>query len=814
MSMRSCTSPSLTAALFILTTAIGSATAPDLSSGFNADTEGWRASDVGATLTWQATGGANGAYLQGEGPAPDVGWYLLSPLAWAGDFSEYQVLKFDLAIPSRHYADDDLGDIVVIVGANAETMTWNGPTPMWTWTHFEISLDPQSFDVDQATFDGIMANVAEIRILAEFTTASETIGLDNVLLTATPATVHSENLVERFTLATVDPLDNSVAGWSPVDDVTFYVADEGRPSRCLHGDDWQDGRLFKIASPEEWAGDWSAFTELSFDFKWDSSSGTGGDQFVQIFGANGHILTWSTTLYDELWQHHTIPLTPATFGVDQATFDGVMAYVNQLWIKGEYDSGNDQAYLDNVVLSTGPVTPTPFQTNLVSRFGADDEGWSPLNNCALTWIADGGVTGGYISGQDTGSGLAKLQSPDSWAGDWSSFSELRLFQKTLGRNQGTVDTQVWIVTWDGTALTATFPPPYRSWSPYTVDLVPETFGVTQEEFAAIIGDVACLWVLSDLAGVTGASDNNGLDEVSLVIDGSATVPPPEHLSEFVAHDEAWRGDGWTGSSWTFATSPAEHIADGGNPDGCVALTDVEDLAAWLSPEGWAGDWRGYQSVAFDIKIITGTNLLEPGWMLSIVSSHGNLFQDCVEVPVPQEWKHYEFPLTPAAFGVTQEEFDLKMRDVIALAIRSEWIYGSEKEALDNVTVSAVPDAYWSWLAGYLTPGQLGDDSIAGKSADADHDRFTNWDEFVALTVPTDPLSNFRVPIVPQVFGGFSVEYLSRNGRVYQVWKTTNPIDPGSWVPVGPEETGDDTMKSYMDPGTEPAAFFRVGVEIP
>ena len=91
-------------------------------------------------------------------------------------------------------------------------MTWSGPTPLWTWTHYEISLDPASFGVDQATFDGIMADVAEIRILAEFTTDTETVGLDNVLLTATPVKVHTEDLIERFTYATVDPDDNSVAG--------------------------------------------------------------------------------------------------------------------------------------------------------------------------------------------------------------------------------------------------------------------------------------------------------------------------------------------------------------------------------------------------------------------------------------------------------------------------------------------------------------------------------------------------------------------------------------------------------------------------
>lgn len=786
----------------------------DWESGFEVDMEGWGASDAGAILSWQAAGGSDGAFLQGSGTGTE--WHFVSPVDWSGDWSAYQALRFDMAITSRHYADSDRGDIVVIVGANGQEMRWNGPAPLWTWTHYEIGLVPEAFGVERAIFDGIMADVVEMRILAEYTSASETVGLDRVLVTDAPIHVHSESLIERFTSATVDPLDNSVAGWLPVDDTTLSVVEMGRPSYCLHGDDWRDGRYFKIASPPSWAGDWRGFTELSFDFMWDSSGGTQTDiPLVEFFGANGQVLTWNATITDGQWQRHHIDLAPASFGVDQEVFDGVMSYVNQIWIRGEHDSGDDQAYLDNVVLSTGPLVPRRFETSLVSRFGTDAEGWLAIGNSLRGWAETGGLTGGYLTGEDLGTDTGRFQSPDGWSGDWREFKELRLFLKTLGRNRGDLPLHIWIVTWDGSSISQTLPTPYRSWTPYTMELTPEAFGVDAGQFDAILGDVAYLWIESDLVSGAGAIDRTGMDEVALIADATLLTTPPERFSRFSADSEGWRGNGWTGSDWTFNMNPAAHQQQGGNPDGFIIMDDAELNAGWFSPEAWAGDWRGYESIVFDLKIIEGTveNLLEPGWMVAVISPHGNLFQDCAEVPIPQEWKHYEFALTPEAFGVSRGEFEMKMRDAIAISIRSEWINNVELEGLDNVRLSKAPEAYWNWISGYLTPVELEDELISGKWADADQDGASNWEEYVALTAPDDPLSRFDVR-VERTVDGFEIGYFGRVGRLYQVWKTADLSDPESWIVVGPMEPGEDAMRTYMDPAVDPAAFFRVGIRIP
>ena len=50
----------------------------------------------------------------------------------------------------------------------------------------------------------------------------------------------------------------------------------------------------------------------------------GTHNIVVIHGANGTDLTWSGFSPEFNWTHFEVPLVPAAFGVDQATFDAVL----------------------------------------------------------------------------------------------------------------------------------------------------------------------------------------------------------------------------------------------------------------------------------------------------------------------------------------------------------------------------------------------------------------------------------------------------------------------------------------------------------
>jgi hypothetical protein len=782
-------------------------TPPDLASSFDASADNWRPSTNTATLAWQATGGTPDGHLRGTGPAGTNAWFFVSPESWSGDWSGYKVLKFDFSIPSRHYPDAGQAGMVVIVGTNGQQMTWAASTPLWTWTHYEADLSPAAFGVDQATFDGIVTSVAELRILAEFSASTETVGLDNVLVTTTPPEAHSTDLVSRFT-------DGTIQGWRPVDDVTLTAVQTGQPSFGLKADDWMDGRSYKIAMPTTWAGDWRPFQVLEFDMHWTGEAAAHANvEIVRIFGANGQILSWSNSLTGGVWTHRAIPLEPGSFGVSAAQLEAVLAHVSDMWIFGEFGGSDDITHLDNVILTANTNGPPRLTQNLVARFDTDAEGWVGFDNSTLTWAATNGISGGGLQSVDAGSGTARFQSPDAWSGDWRAFTTLRFVIRPQVSARSDFNTGIWITTWNGSSLYLSLPKPYGSWTPCTVDLTPETFGVTSNEFEAIMADVACLWIDADLVNGSGAVDTTRLDNVMLLTESGAGLAP-DHRSDFETGNENWRYGAWnTGAAdWSFSSGLAPHVATGGNPGGHLENTDTGDWTYWFTPETWAGDWRGLESVSFDFKIISGTSLFETR-MISLCSPWTNLHASVVTMPVPGQWMHYEFALTPATFGVSAETFERVMRDVVVLGIRSEWISGPEVEGLDNYRLSKASDAYWAWIGQYFTGTDLTDEAKSGKLANPDGDGADNWSEYVANTVPTNRLDYLRIESVAVTNTTGQLDFNTHTGRLYSVQSTTALAPTNVWNTVINDIPGTGSVMTVPITVTDAQQFYRLTVRL-
>jgi len=556
-----------------------------------------------------------------------------------------------------------------------------------------------------------------------------------------------------------------------------------------------------------WSGDWRAYRRLTFDLNWTGQQSLTNTELVRIFGANGHTLSWSNSVTKGVWTNYTMRFVPESFGVDAAEMEAVLAHVSSLWIFGEFGTTIDTSIFDNIVLSTSTNGPTRFTQSLVSRFDAGNEGWTAFDNAAGTWLPTNGFSGGAFQSRDNGSGTARFHSPETWVGDWRNFKTLRFFLLPETVTIAGYATTLSISTWDGRSLQLTLPKALGSWTPYTVDLTPGTFGVSTNDFEAIMSDVAGLWILADL---TGSADATLLDDVMLLTDAGAGIPP-DRFADFESGAANWRQGEWQSGNlrWEFGGTTT-HVPTNGNPGGYIQNTDTGDWTFWFSPSSWAGDWRGIPSVSFDFKIFTGTSLFET-WMLSVISTYTNLNADVVTLPVPGQWQHYEFALTPAAFGVSPADFDRAMRDVVALGIRSEWIIGSDREGLDNVRISKASDAYWAWISGYYSGTNLANEQITGNLADPDGDGMNNWSEFIAGTVPTNRLDFLRIEHVAVTNSTCLLDFNSRTGRLYGVERATAISPTNTWSTVTNEIPGSGLLQTVPVSAGSNQQFYRLKV---
>lgn len=111
------------------------------------------------------------------------------------------------------------------------------------------------------------------------------------------------------------------------------------------------------------------------------------------------------------WQKFTIPLTAATFDVDEATFTEVMSNVLELRISAEFSGGKDIAGIDDVSLGN----------RYSSDFNSGLQGWFVSGDGTMEWVSSGGVSGGFLQVSDWASGDWHFATtPPAWAGDWSN----------------------------------------------------------------------------------------------------------------------------------------------------------------------------------------------------------------------------------------------------------------------------------------------------------------------------------------------------------------------------------------------------------
>ncbi len=149
-------------------------------------------------------------------------WNLLGP----------SKLSFDYKIIHRPANGAALPYDVRVFGADGSVIRWTSPNPDTAtgWVHFDIPIQPSSFEVLTGTYTGALQNVTSLKIRVRiFTNSSLDIimGLDNINLRKRqdvfPTTVNTvDGLVFSGSLSSLTASDDVRLEWLP-DDVTLVT---------------------------------------------------------------------------------------------------------------------------------------------------------------------------------------------------------------------------------------------------------------------------------------------------------------------------------------------------------------------------------------------------------------------------------------------------------------------------------------------------------------------------------------------------------------------------------------------------------------
>ncbi|MCB9852522.1 MAG: hypothetical protein H6819_05465 [Phycisphaerales bacterium] len=263
-------------------------------------------------------------------------------------------LRFDLRqnSTSSQYNTEDL----ILSGGGLLLYSDLFSHPGTTWTRFYVALAPGTWRLgapagpfaSSAEILQVLSNLDAIYIRAEYRSGADTDGLDNVRITEADPCPYSY-------------FDASSENWTTVGDTTNVMWSDtmGNPPGSFGAVDLVQGILWEYVAPGKFLGDRSAFfgSTLSFDLYTNRVDAEHAGQIVSMRGS-GLTLQYEAPMLpvEDQWTRYDIPLEPSEFWtrgdtgdpVTPQEFNAVLSGLSRISIRGEYWSGDDTGFIDNV----------------------------------------------------------------------------------------------------------------------------------------------------------------------------------------------------------------------------------------------------------------------------------------------------------------------------------------------------------------------------------------------------------------------------------------------------------------------------------
>lgn len=151
---------------------------------FDTDLADWSFLNTGGITNPGSGGNAGGFCRVADGSGAS---YAYAPSRFLGDWSSFAasgVFTIDVRLVSASAAPVDIAEFIRLSGpggtASVPMPAASLPPAGRLWRTFAFALDGSAWTVSSGTWAALLANVTECRIQAEFTNATEVVGLDNV----------------------------------------------------------------------------------------------------------------------------------------------------------------------------------------------------------------------------------------------------------------------------------------------------------------------------------------------------------------------------------------------------------------------------------------------------------------------------------------------------------------------------------------------------------------------------------------------------------------------------------------------------------
>jgi hypothetical protein len=261
-----------------------------------------------------------------------------------------------------------------------------------------------------------------------------------------------------------------------------------------------------------------------------------------------------------------------------------------------------------------------------------------------------------------------------------------------------------------------------------------------------------------IGGIGGSCQDTSIGEV-LVVNGAVALEDRQKLEGYLAH------------KWGLAASlPIDHPYKGVEPGGTMAVVNLNGVADDADGDPLNTSWT-IESGPGPVTFINGTA-----------------------------------PSATAYFTVAGV-YVLRLTTTDGLSTVSDEVIITIKNAETLVTSNNTP---YSWLKGF----GITNNYDAADLADLDLDGALTWEEYLAGTDPTDPLSVFCIMQSPfQANGPELIWYGTMNSGVttdFVIYRCTN-LAENIWTQVGTQSRHVSGTNTWVDTGFSGQAYYRIGI---